>query len=177
MAILTTDTSLFNAGGVGDPEVFKPTVGVSRKVDFSRAKMVADAKGAANYEFIALPAAFVITGLYVEELEKCTSAQITVKAKSDSATIGSAVTVGGATPLKSVQNITAKVLAAGDILCLCIAGGESSDLTVNAGVLKVNVIGYLPDGDSRANFAITVPYRASGQVEGDNASKGDLLTR
>lgn len=176
MAILTTDTSFFNAGGVGDPEVFKPTVGISRKVDFARAKMVAAASGAANCEFIALPAAFVITGLYVEELEKCTAAQITVKTRSDSATIGSAVTVGGATPLKSVQNVTAKVLAAGDILCLCISGGESG-LTVDAGVLKVNVIGYLPDGDSRANFAITVPYRASDQVAGDNASKGDLLTR
>lgn len=176
MAILTTDTSLFNAGGVGDPEVFKPTVGVSRKIDFTRAKMVAAASGAANFEFIALPAAFVITGLYVEELEKCTSAQITVKAKSDSSTIGSAVTVGGSTLVKSVQNITVKVLAAGDILCLCISGGESG-LTVDAGALKVNVIGYLPDGDSRANMKVNVPYRTSGQIAGENASKGDLRIR
>ena len=43
--------------------------------------------------------------------------------------------------------------------------------------VQPTVIGDLPDGDSMANFAVSVPYRDSGQTEGANASKGDLLTR
>ena len=102
--------------------------------------------------------------------------QITVKTKSDSTTIGSAVDVGGASLLKSVQNVTTKVLADGDVLCLCIAGGASG-LDVDSGVLKVNVVGYLPDVDAMATFAVTVPYRPSGQESGQNASKGDIYLK
>lgn len=176
MSALTTNTTIFGANGAFDPEVFKTGVGVSRKIDFSLAPLAAAAGASVNYEFIALPASFVITGLYIEELEACSEAQITVKTKSDSTTIGSAVDVGGATLLKSVQNVTAKVLADGDVLCLCIAGGASG-LDVDSGVLKVNVVGYLPDGDAMANFAVTVPYRTSGQESGQNASKGDIYLK
>lgn len=176
MAALNTDTTVFGANGVYDPEVFKTGVGVSRRIDFATAPLTAASGATANYEFIALPESFVITGLYVEEVEKCSSASITVKAKSDSATIGTAVTVGSDALLKSVQTVTAKVLASGDVLCLCITGGGSSATTLSEGVLKVNVIGYLPDGDAVANFAVSVPYRAGGQP-GENASKGDIYLK
>jgi hypothetical protein len=139
-ALTTTDTTVFGANGVTDPQVFKTGVGVSRTIDFALAPFAAAAAEDKNYEFLALPASFVITGLYVEELEACPAAQITVKAKGDGATIGSAVNVGGGSLLKSVQNVTAKVLSAGDILCLCIAGGAEG-LDVDSGKLKVNVIG------------------------------------
>lgn len=177
MAKLTTNTDIFGAGGVSDPEVFKPSVGVSRKIDFTLAPLTADKGATENYEFIALPKSFVMTGLYVEEVEPCSAAQITVKSLSDGATIGSAVTLGGGTPVTSVQNITAKTFADGDILCLCITGGSDAALAVDKGVLKVNAIGYLPDGDSLANIKINVPYRTSGQTAGKNASEGDLRLR
>ena len=177
MAKLTPNTDIFGAGGVSDPEVFKPSVGVSRKIDFTLAPLTADKGATENYEFIALPKAFVMTGLYVEEVEPCSAAQITVKSLSDGATIGSAVTLGGGTPVTSVQNITAKTFADGDILCLCITGGSDAALAVDKGVLKVNAIGYLPDGDSLANIKINVPYRTSGQTAGKNASEGDLRLR
>lgn len=177
MAELTTDKTIFGANGAFDPEVFKTGVGVSRKIDFSLAPLNAASGATKNFEFLALPASFVITGLYVEELEACDAATITIKAKSDSATIGSAVNVGGSTLLKSVQNITAKVLAAGDVLCLCITGGQSAATAIAKGLLKVNVVGYLPDGDAMANFAVSVPYRTSGQEAGANASKGDIYLK
>ena len=177
MAKLTTNTGIFGARGVSDVEVFKPSVGVSRKIDLSLTPLTADKGATENYEFIALPKAFVMTGLYVEEVEPCSAAQITVKSLSDGATIGSAVTLGGDTPVTSVQNITAKTFAEGDILCLCVEGGSDAALAVNRGVLKVNAIGYLPDGDSLANMKVNVPYRTSGQIAGENASKGDLRIR
>lgn len=177
MAVLTTNTTIFGANGAFDPEVFKTGVGVSRKIDFSLAPLNAASGASVNYEFIALPASFVITGLYVEELEACDAATITIKAKGDSATIGAAVSVGGSTLLKSVQNITAKVLADGDVLCLCITGGQSAATAIAKGLLKVNVVGYLPDGDAMANFAVSVPYRTSGQTAGANASKGDIYLK
>lgn len=174
---LTTNTTIFGANGAFDPEVFKTGVGVSRKIDFALAPLNAASGASVNYEFIALPASFVITGLYVEELEACDAATITIKAKSDGSTIGAAVSVGGSTLLKSVQNVTAKVLADGDVLCLCIAGGQSAATAIAKGLLKVNVVGYLPDGDAMANFAVSVPYRTSGQTEGANASKGDIYLK
>ena len=176
-ALATKNTTLFGANGVTDPVVFKTGVGVSRTIDFAKSNMAAAAGESENFEFIALPESFIIKGLYIEELEKAdTELSVTVKAYSDGATIGSAVTIGDTAPLKSVQTVTHKVLDKGDVLCLCIAGGASG-VNVKSGVLKVNVIGDLPDGDSMANFAVSVPYRDSGQTDGANASKGDLLTR
>jgi len=176
-ALASTNTTLFGAGGVSDPFVFKSGVGISRKIDFAAANMVAAAGDSENFEFIVLPKSFILKGLYVEEVEGCDAeVSITAKLKNDGSTVGSAVTVGDTNPLKSVQTLTHKVLADGDILCLCIAGGASG-VAIKKGVVKVNVLGDLPDGDSLANFAITVPYRTSGQVDGDNASKGDPLTR
>ena len=173
-ALATKNTTLFNANGVTDPSVFKTGVGVSRTINFAAANMAAAAGVTENYEFIALPASFIIKGLYIEELEKAdTEVSVTVKAYSDGATIGSAVTIGDTNLLKSVQTLTHKVLDAGDVLCLCVAGGASG-INIKSGVLKVNVIGDLPDGDSMANFAVSVPYRTSGQTDGANASKGDI---
>ena len=169
MAKLTTNTGIFGARGVSDVEVFKPSVGVSRKIDLSLTPLTADKGATENYEFIALPKAFIMTGLYVEEVEPCSAAQITVKSLSDGATIGSAVTIGGDTPVTSVQNITAKTFAEGDILCLCVTAGSDAALAVDRGVL--------PDGDSLANMKVNVPYRTSGQIAGENASKGDLRIR
>lgn len=176
MATLTTDTSIFGSNGAYDPEVFKPYAGISRKIDFSRANIGAAAAGEANYEFIALPASFVLTGVYVEELEKCTSGTITLALKSDSSELVD-VSVGGSTLAKSVTNVTAKALAAGDVLCLHVEGGASAATLISAGVIKVNVIGYLPNGDSLSNFAVSVPYRDANQVAGDNASTGDIYLR
>lgn len=174
-ALDTKNSTLFNANGVTDPSVFKTGVGVSRTINFAAANMAAAAGETENFEFIALPASFIIKGLYVEELEKAdTEVSVTVKTYSDGTTIGSAVSIGGSGALvKSVQTVTHKALAAGDVLCLCVAGGASG-INVKSGVLKVNVIGDLPDGDSLANFAVSVPYRTSGQSDGANASKGDI---
>ena len=52
--------------------------------------------------------------------------------------------------------------------------GEFIEIT--EGVLKVNIVGYLADGDSRVNFDIA-PFRSTNQVEGENASKGDIALR
>lgn len=176
-ALASTNTTLFGAGGVTDPSVFKTGVGISRTIDFAAANMVAASGNDENFEFIVLPASFILKGLYIEEVEGCDAeVSITAKLKTAGSTVGNAVTVGDTLPAKSVQSVTHTPLANGDVLCLCIAGGASG-VALKKGVLKVNVIGDLPDGDSVANFAITVPYRTSGQVDGDNASKGDPLTR
>ena len=125
-ALASTNTTLFGAGGVSDPSVFKTGVGISRTIDFGAANMVAASGDSENFEFIALPASFILKGLYIEEVEGCDAeVSITAKLKTAGSTVGNAVTVGDTLPLKSVQSVTHTPLANGDVLCLCIAGGAS----------------------------------------------------
>ena len=174
MAVVNS-TDIFGANGAHDPEVFKPHIGLSRKIDFSLASLKADASEEKRYAFLPIPKNFVIMGIYLEEMEECSAGDISVKPKSTGTAIGSALTVGGATLAKSVAAVTATAVADGDVACLCITGG-SDGLEITEGVLKVNIVGYLADGDSRVNFDIA-PFRSTNQVEGENASKGDIALR
>ena len=175
MAVVNS-TDIFGANGAYDPEVFKPHIGLSRKIDFSLAGLTADASEEKRYAFLPIPKNFVIMGIYLEEMEKCSAGSISVKLKSTGTAIGSAFTVGGATLAKSVAAVTATAVADGDVACLCITGGSTDGLEITEGVLKVNIVGYLADGDSRVNFDIA-PFRSTNQVEGENASKGDIALR
>ena len=184
---LTTDTTLFNANGVFDPEVFKTGVAIKRKIDFG----VAKATGSTNYEFLPLPKGLVLKGVHVAELAKCgASTTLTVKTKSDGDTLGAAVNVGGSsladTFMKPVAATSAKdaagtstvtvpgsdkVCANGDMLCI-VVGANLSD-----GEVEVTVLGDLYSGDTLNGVALAVPYRSAGQTPGDNASKGDIFVR
>lgn len=190
MSALTTDKTLFNANGVFDPEVFKTGVAIKRKIDFG----LANATGSTNYEFLPLPKGFILKGLLVKELEKCSaSTTATVKTASDSATIGAAVSVGGSTLAKTFARPVAggtfyggassgdtaattaiavpgsdKVVADGDMLCL-VTGAA-----LTGGIVEITVIGDVYDGDTLNGFTLTVPYRSAGQITGANASKGDI---
>ena len=178
MAILTTNKTLFGAAGASNTEVFKPYAGVSRTIDFGKSDVSVGAGATVNFEFIPLPEAFVVTGIYLEEMEKLAAGvKVGLAAKSDSAALGSAVDVGGTDVAKSVQNITSKALADGDMICLTVQNSGSAEAKIDSGVIKVCIIGYLPNGDSLANFRLDTPYRSSNQTAGENASKGDLLTQ
>ena len=188
MSALTTDKTLFNANGVYDPEVFKTGVAIKRKINFELAKPT----GSTNYEFLPLPPGFVLNGITVIETKKCSaSSTITVKAKSDSATIGAEVNVGSSSTLahtfmKAVAATTAKdaagtgtvtvpgaekILVNGEMLCL-VAGASFTD-----GEIEVVAHGFLSNGEGVDSLALTVPYRTSGQTPGKNASKGDIYLR
>ena len=183
MSALTTNTTLFGARGVQDPRIFKTGVAIKRRIDFGRA----NATASTNYEFLPLPAGFVMTGLLVEELKKCASGTITVKGKSDSATIGSAVTVGGSTLAKSFaqpKTVTAKdtagtgtvdvgqpvVFLSGEMLCIVPSANMAQ------GEVEITVHGFLPDGDALDNYPIAVPYRStqSAADRAANKSGGDF---
>lgn len=84
MAALTdTNTDLFGAIGVSNPEVFKTGIAIKRSVNFKESPILDDY----NYEFLPIPAGFVMTGVYVKETAKCAAGTLTLKAKNDSATI------------------------------------------------------------------------------------------
>lgn len=176
MAIVNS-TDIFGANGAYDPEVFKPHIGLSRKIDFSLAPLAADAAEEKRYDFLPIPENFIIMGIYLEEVEKCSAGSIAVKLKSDGTAVGSALTVGEDALAKAVTPVTATAVADGDVACLCVGtSGGTAAAEITSGVLKVNIVGYLADGDSRVAFD-AIPYRTTNQVAGENASKGDIALR
>mgnify|MGYP003308300948 CR=1 FL=1 len=85
-------TDLFGAIGVYDPEVLKTGIAIKRVVDFG----ISPIGNEKNYKFVKIPSGFVMTGVYLEELVKCSSGNLTLKTVEDpTKTIGAAVTVGG----------------------------------------------------------------------------------
>lgn len=186
MAALTTDTTLFKAIGSTDPEIVKSGIAIKRALNFA----MSNATASTNYEFLPLPKGFVLKGVYVKELAKCSSGTITLKTKSDSATIGSAVTVGSTTlaesylPAKSTDAkdsagtgtvaVPANVnVLAGDMLCIV------PNANMTAGEIEVVVHGFLVNGDTLNGYELSVPYRETqtdSQASG-NVSGGDLYLK
>lgn len=189
---LTTNTTLFGANGVFDPEVFKTGVAIKRKIDFG----LANATASTNYEFLPLPKGFVLKGVGVKELAKCgASTTITVKTKTGEDTLGAAVNVGGSTLADSFAKpvaastvyvaatsggavtteksipATDKVYADGDMLCI-VAGAN-----LTSGEIEITVVGDLYSGDTVNGLELANPYRSAGQTPGANASKGDIYIK
>jgi len=189
---LTTDTTLFGANGVFDPEVYKTGVAIKRKIDFD----LANATASTNYEFLPLPKGFVLKGVGVKELVKCgASTTITVKTKTGEDTLGASVNVGGSTLADSFMKPVAafdayvaessggavtskasipgadKVYASGDIVCI-VAGAN-----LTSGEIEITVVGDLYAGDTVNGLELANPYRSAGQTPGENASKGDIYIK
>ena len=177
MAKLTDlSTELFGAIGVYDPEVLKTGIAIKRVVDFK----ISPIGSSKNYEFIKIPSGFVMTGVYVEELEKCASGTLTLKTVEDpTKTIGAAVTVGGDTLAKSMLDPVPSASGAApspikfigaDMICI------KASAAMATGKVAVVLHGYLMDGGSLNADALEVPYR-NGQTAADaaaNKSSGDL---
>jgi hypothetical protein len=176
MAALTdTNTDLFGAIGVSNPEVFKTGIAIKRSVNFKESPILDDY----NYEFLPIPAGFVMTGVYVKETAKCAAGTLTLKAKNDSATIGAAFSVGAATLAEVFNTPVAgdtagdKTFLAGDMLCV----KASADM--GEGAVEVVIHGYLMNGGSLNANELAVPYRA-GQTDAEregNVSGGDLYLK
>jgi len=184
---LMTNTTLFGANGVFDPEVFKTGIAIKRKINFG----LANATGSTNYEFLPLPKGFVLKGVGVKELEKCgASTTVTVKTKTGEDTLGSAVNVGGSTLADSFMTPVAatsakdtagtgtvtvpgasKTFAAGDMVCI-VTGAN-----LTAGEIEITVLGDLYSGDTVNGLELANPYRSAGQTPGANASKGDIYIK
>lgn len=162
-AAITTDTWLFDHVGSSNPSVFKAGVCLAREVDFE----TANASASVNYEFLPVPAGFILMGVSVRELEKCSAGTVSLKAKSSGEAIGDAVAVGGDALASAVKQVTKTF---GDAEMLCIALSAAQDV----GRVEVALSGFMPGGDSVQNCELTVPYRTSRQVPGENASKGDI---
>lgn len=184
-------TDLFGAIGVYDPEVLKTGVAIKRVVDFK----ISPIGSSKNYEFLKIPSGFVMTGVYIEELEKCASGNLTLKTVEDpTKTIGSAVTVGGSSLAKQMLDPQ----AAFDIYAHASSGATSdtkytvpaqpikfigadmlcikASAAMGEGKVAIVVHGYLMDGGSLNADALEVPYR-NGQTAADaaaNKSSGDL---
>lgn len=165
MAATVVDNTLFGAPGVSDPVVFHPgLVGITRKVNFA----AANAKAGTAYAFVAVPKGFVVTGLFVQETSKCASGTLAFKIadaadSTKDVSVGSAVTVGGATLVREAQNLATPVVADdGAVLCI-VANADQEE-----GGVDVAVYGYTPWGDSLDNV-VTPDYRASGQSDTDAA--------
>lgn len=160
MAALTTDTTLFHADGASDPQVGFNGVTLIREIDFGITK----AKASVNYEFIGLPDGFVAVGMGIEELDHCAAGTITAKAKNDSSTLGSALTVGQteevngvATPkLSKAVDALSKAFNGGDMLCIV------PSVDMSEGKVRVSVTGVLPNADTRYSPELAAPWRAIG---------------
>lgn len=187
MAKLTDlSTDLFGAIGVYDPEVLKTGIAIKRVVDFK----ISPIGSSKNYEFLKIPSGFVMTGVYVEELEKCASGTLTLKTVEDpTKTIGAAVTVGSSALAKTLLDPVASVKAkdsagtgtvdvpggplkflAADMLCI------KASAAMGEGKVAIVLHGYLMDGGSLNADELAVPYR-NGQTAADaaaNKSSGDL---
>lgn len=179
-------TDLFGAIGVYDPEVLKTGIAIKRVVDFG----ISPVGNEKNYEFVKIPSGFVMTGVYLEELVKCSSGTLTLKTVEDpTKTIGAAVTVGSSTLAKTMLDPVAATNAkdtagtgtvvvpgaalkfiGADMLCI------KASAAMSTGKVAIVVHGYLMDGGSLNADALEVPYR-NGQSAADraaNKSSGDL---
>lgn len=180
MAALTDlSTDLFGGIGASNPEVFKTGIAIKRSVNFKESPIADDY----NYEFLPIPAGFVMTGVYVKETAKCASASVTLKTKEDATkTLGESFTVGADTLAeKFMLPVVATSTTAGDSLrflagdTLCV----KSSADVAEGALEIVVHGFLMDGGSLNANELAVPYREAqteAQHEG-NVSGGDLYLK
>lgn len=195
MAALTNlDTTLFGAIGVQDPEVLKTGIAIKRVVNFGLSGIMDDY----NYEFLPVPAGFVMTGVYFKENQKCDSGNITIKTKADpTKTIGSSVAVGGSALAESFMS----PVAAEDIFVASASGGAvttkksipaqplvflkpdmlclKASADMQQGEVEIVINGYLMNGGSLNGDALAVPYR-QGQSDADaadNKSSGDLYLK
>lgn len=178
MAALITKTDLFGAIGVCDPDVLKTGIAIKRSVNFGESPI----EDTDNYEFLPIPAGFVMTGVYVKETAKCAAGTLTLKTKSDSATIGAALSVGATAlaeafnaPVVATADTAAanKTFLAGDMLCVV----ASADM--KQGAVDIIIHGFLMNGGSLNAKELTVPYRA-GQTDtqkAGNVSGGDLYLK
>ena len=162
MAVLTTDTDIFGAVGVSDPSTFVPNIAFRREIDFS--KIDGGCTNRVNHEFIPVPKGFVMTGIVIEEMEKCDGTSVAVKAKGDSAAIG-AVNVGGNTKAFSAVAQT-KAFSADDMLCIVM------DSDAKEGKIGVAIVGYCASEDTFAT-AQCPAWRAALQTI-DNVSGGQM---
>lgn len=153
MAALTTDTTLFSADGASNPRVGFQGVTITREIDFEKT----EAKASVNYEFIGLPQGFVALALGIEELDKCPAGTVAAKVKSDSAALGTAVTVGDTNLAKSVQTLS-KAFNAGDMLCIV------PSVKMDSGRVRVSVSGVLPNADTRYSPELEQPHRKIGNT-------------
>ena len=177
MAKLTDlNTDLFGAIGVTDPEVLKTGIAIRRSVNFKESPIVDDF----NYEFLPIPAGFVMTSVYLKETEKCAAGNITLKTREDpTQTLGTTFAVGSSdlheafmSPSAGETNSPVAFLA-GDMLCI----KASADMA--AGAVDIVIHGYLMDGGSLNANSLAVPYR-QGQSDADfeaNKSSGDLYLK
>lgn len=166
MSELNTDTDIFGAVGVSDPSTFVPNIAFRREIDFS--KIDGGCTNGVNHEFIPVPKGFVLTGVVIEEMEKCDGTSVAVKAKGDSAAIGSAVNVGGNTKAFSAVALT-KAFSADDMLCI-VMGSDATE-----GKIGVAIVGYCASEDTFAT-AQCPAWRAPLQTM-DNVSGGQMDPR
>jgi len=165
MSALTTDTTIFSADGTSDPKVGFKGVTLVREVDFGQAGVT----GAVNYEFLGIPKGFVSLAIGIEELEKCPSGTITAKVKGDSATLGSALTVGGDSLATGVYT-AAKAFADADMLCLV------PSVAMATGRVRISLVGVLPNGeDTRYSPTLGAPWRKIGNTSRNVAEPDRLL--
>ena len=168
MAVLTTDTDIFGAVGVSDPSTFVPNIAFHREIDFS--KIDGGCTNGVNHEFIPVPKGFVMTGIVIEEMEKCDGTNITVKAKGDSATIGAgAVAVGDGDGLAFYAGALTKAFSADDMLCI-VMGSDAKE-----GKIGVAIVGYCASEETFAT-AQCPAWRAPLQTM-DNVSGGQMDPR
>lgn len=168
MAALTTDDTLFGAKGVSDPCLFFPHAAFRREIDFSKANALGGTDGP-NYSLIPVPKGFVLTGAAVAVLEPCdgTSNTFSLKVKSDSADIGSAVAVTTAGTVGSTASV--KAFAADDMVCFKMAAATAK------GKVAVTLVGFFVDEETFAT-APCPAWRAQMQTT-DNVSGGQLDPR
>lgn len=198
MSALTTDTKILGSNAAFDPKVAYPgLVSIAAKVNFAEAPLDGNGKRIAastNYDFLEIPDGFVLQDVFFKECgfgmsgnERCPAGTITLKTKSDSATIGAAVTVGGSDLAKSFlspASVSAKdtagtgtvdvdqprKFATGDMLCF-VASVEMA-----AGGFEAVLVGYFPDGDgSRYTPVRSVPWRKIGNTNRNVAEPDRLL--
>lgn len=180
MAALTDlSTDLFGGIGASNPEVFKTGIAIKRSVNFKESPIMDDY----NYEFLPIPAGFVMTGVYVKETAACAAGTLTLKTKEDATkTVGEAFSVGASSLAeKFMLPVAATSTAAGDSIrflagdTLCMKA--SADMT--DGAVDIVIHGFLMNGGSLNANELAVPYR-EGQTEAQregNVSGGDLYLK
>lgn len=145
-----------SAAGAYNPAEFMPFTALSRIVDFG----VANTKAGDECDILPVPSAFVLFGVYVKELEKCTAGDVGIKCGTFT---GEELTLGGDSPVSDYQS-GGGFIGAGAMVKI------NTSTAMTAGKIKVTLIGFLPDGDSVMNVEHD-PWR-----EPNNKTKSDVVT-
>lgn len=201
MSALTTQTKLLGSNAVSDPKKAYPgIVSLATNVNFAEAPLDTNSKriaANANYDLMEIPVGFVVVNVVIKELafgrggeERAASGTITLKTKSDSATIGSAYTIGSTNvAAKSIMApgapVTAKDTAgtgtvtvpgankaypSGDWLCFVSNADQAN------GGIGVIVTGFFPDPeDTRYSPTRSVEWRKVGNDKRNVANSDRLL--